>query len=473
MEEPSLIEVVRGVVRQHALKEALVSDVVHALRNMEISGFLYLGYPVLHSINDQIDVDGLLVSEEHGVASLIFEPTAPPKWDAQRWFSLEEEQNVLYYALQSSLSRHDSLRVGRELGVNPKVVTVFPEAPDPPDGLIGEYAAAGQLPAVIDIFPPVAEALRRSLNAAVEHVSTMRPAKRRSNIEDDQSRGAIIRKIEEEIANLDQWQKLAAIETPAEPQRIRGLAGSGKTIVLALKAAYLHSQQPDWNIAVVFYTRSLYQQFRDLIQRFVLEQSGDDLDWDKLRILHAWGGTRNPGMYSTIATAADAPVRSYSYGSTRFADPFSGICDELLSELDGSAFESLFDAVLIDEAQDLPESFFKVVYEATHDPKRVILAYDELQKLSESGMPDARDLFGRTKLANPLSTSDQRVMSHPAQTLFCRCAIETHLGLSHSHTLSGLVCIARTASFSTSMIPRSGTTSVMRSSKDRLSRGSP
>jgi Resolvase, N terminal domain len=39
--------------------------------------------------------------------------------------------------------------------------------------------------------------------------------------------------IEREIANLDRWQKRAAIETPKGPQRIRGLACSGKTIVLA------------------------------------------------------------------------------------------------------------------------------------------------------------------------------------------------------------------------------------------------
>lgn len=46
--------------------------------------------------------------------------------------------------------------------------------------------------------------------------------------------------------------KKAAFEIPEGPQRIRGLAGSGKTIVLALKAAYLHTQYPDMKIAVTF-----------------------------------------------------------------------------------------------------------------------------------------------------------------------------------------------------------------------------
>ena len=51
---------------------------------------------------------------------------------------------------------------------------------------------------------------------------------------------------------MDEWQKKATLEVPDGPQRIRGLAGTGKTIVLALKAAYLHTQHPEWNILVTF-----------------------------------------------------------------------------------------------------------------------------------------------------------------------------------------------------------------------------
>lgn len=68
----------------------------------------------------------------------------------------------------------------------------------------------------------------------------------------------------------------AALEIVDGPQRIRGLAGSGKTIVLALKAAYLHSQFPEWDIVVTYYTRALWQQYRDLITKFVFEFSRDE-----------------------------------------------------------------------------------------------------------------------------------------------------------------------------------------------------
>ena len=67
---------------------------------------------------------------------------------------------------------------------------------------------------------------------------------------------------------------------------------------------------------------------------------------------------------------------------------FEGVCAELLSHIDYSSPEPIYDAVLIDEAQDLPIPFFRVVHKMTRQPKRIIWAYDELQKLSESGSSD-------------------------------------------------------------------------------------
>ena len=80
---------------------------------------------------------------------------------------------------------------------------------------------------------------------------------------------------------MDKWQRTAAYEIPNKPQRIRGLAGSGKTIVLALKAAYLHFKDPTADIAVTFYSRSLYQQFTSLIQEFYQQYSNDKVDFEK------------------------------------------------------------------------------------------------------------------------------------------------------------------------------------------------
>ena len=87
------------------------------------------------------------------------------------------------------------------------------------------------------------------INTVIESLVNLKP-KRKRDIKDEASLGAIVRDIEKQIANLDAYQKKAALEISNGPQRIRGLAGSGKTIILALKAAYLHTAFPDKKICI-------------------------------------------------------------------------------------------------------------------------------------------------------------------------------------------------------------------------------
>lgn len=135
-------------------------------------------------------------------------------------------------------------KAGRKFAVDIVTVTVF-AAPvgDPPVPTEAAFRSFDELPTFIGEQQGLGEDLYRSLQAALQRVSTIRPAKRRAEVKSADSRGAAMKAIEGGIANLDFWQKKAAIETPAGPQRIRGLAGSGKTIVLALKAALLHAQK--------------------------------------------------------------------------------------------------------------------------------------------------------------------------------------------------------------------------------------
>ena len=67
-----------------------------------------------------------------------------------------------------------------------------------------------------------------------------RPQKRVIENPDAQRPAAALAALEAEIANFDQHQRRAALVTFQGPQRIRGLAGSGKTVILAMKAAHLH-----------------------------------------------------------------------------------------------------------------------------------------------------------------------------------------------------------------------------------------
>lgn len=235
-------------------------------------------------------------------------------------------------------------------------------------------------------------------------VTNIRPEKKRNNITRQDSKGWIIREIEKEIANLDEWQKKAALEVPDGPQRIRGLAGTGKTIVLALKAAYLHTQHPEWNILVTFYTRSLKQQYEELIEKFVNDFSGDKPDWEHLRLLHSWGSQSEDGVYYSLARQVGASVHTFSSAVSKYGrkNPFKGMCEELLTFIPSNTAFDIYDAILIDEAQDLPSAFFQMAYKMLKAPKRIIWAYDELQNLTDVEMPSLKEMFGVDKDGNAI-----------------------------------------------------------------------
>ena len=187
-------------------------------------------------------------------------------------------------------------------------------------------------------------------------------------------------------------------------QRIRGLAGSGKTIVLALKTAYLHARHPDWKIAVTFNTRSLKGQLRQLINTFCIEQTSEEPNWDCVNIIHAWGasgGGEKTGIYYAFCSTNNVEYYDFltaraKYGRT---DTFGQVCAKALN--DAKTSKPVYDAILIDEAQDFSTAFFQLCYELLKEPKRLVYAYDELQNLSSQSLPPPEIIFGNLRDGTP------------------------------------------------------------------------
>jgi superfamily I DNA and RNA helicase len=424
------------VVYGHTKNKLVADRLVAALQPLDLEGTLYIGYPVLASADEPVSIDALLVARQRGLVAFIFATAVPPVSDSTTWTKFSNEQDRVYFALTTHLSKHDLLRRGRRLGFESNVVTLVPTVAGSHSNGILVTDPQGIANVLAD-FPPLPPEYEKPLNAALQRVSTLRPPKKRSAVANSVSKGGVLRHIEQEIANLDQWQKGAAIGSPEGPQRIRGIAGSGKTVVLALKAAYLHVQNPDWTIVVTFHTRSLYQQFIDLIRRFTFEHISDEPDWSKLRVMHSWGAGDRDGVYLEIATAAGVTPRDFLYAKSQFGqqEAFSGICRELLTVVDQSDIAPRYDAVLVDEAQDLPEAFFRLVHRFTKHPKRIVWAYDELQNLSETTTPPPEELFGCDTQGNP-RIQLSNVPGQPQQDIILPvCYRNTPWALTLAHAL--------------------------------------
>ena len=239
----------------------------------------------------------------------------------------------------------------------------------------------------------------RETLSAIESISTIRQNRARRTIKQPDSLGARLKELENSIATLDPRQSEAVIETVDGIQRIRGLAGSGKTIVLALKAAYLYTQHPDWRIAVTFNTRSLKGFFQRLIAIFSLEMTGEEPDWENLRVINGWGasgGSNRDGIYREFCRVHDLQFLDFKaarrmYGLT---NAFRGVCQ--LAESHMKESKALYDAILIDEAQDFSPAFLRICLSLLREPKRLVYAYDELQSLSGETLPSPEEIFGNS-----------------------------------------------------------------------------
>lgn len=210
--------------------------------------------------------------------------------------------------------------------------------------------------------------------------------------------GETIRELDKAIALLDEDQEKGAIQIAPGPQRIRGLAGTGKTVLLAMKAANIHLRFPDSMILFTFNTQSLYNQAKSLISKFYRYHSDFDPDWEKLHVRHAWGGRSRPGVYSDLSSRQGLDPLTFESATTINPQvPFQACCERALSQ----PIRPEYDFILVDEAQDFPPAFFRVLFALSKPPHQISWAYDELQSLSLLEIPQPEELFGKSETGKP------------------------------------------------------------------------
>jgi len=369
-------------------------------------GELFIGYPITTAAEGKRPIDAVYVSPTLGV--VVFDLV-----EGAELGDYEDRQDDHLRRVDVKLRSHRELVRRRVLQISINAVTFAPTIGSPPDD-DPEFPVAGRsnLAAVLgNLSVSVHEPnVYSHAVSALQSVSGIRRSSAVRAVTAPHSRGAILKSLESSIATLDAQQSTAVIETARDVQRIRGLAGSGKTVVLALKAAYLHAQHPDWRIAVTFHSRSLRDQFKRLINNFTIEQTGDEPDWAQVQILPSWGargGGDRDGVYYRFCSENSVQYYDFSSAKAEFGsrDPLGGACRRALESAE-SIVQS-FDVILVDEAQDLPPEFLRMCYQMLGADKRLVYAYDELQNLSNTGLPPAEEIFGVGADGRPLVTFDE------------------------------------------------------------------
>jgi len=390
---------------KHLKEDPAAESLLEFLRDNEADLLLsdarfYYDFPLFKDEDGAVVVTrALLVSSRHGVIAVATSNSTTAVELEEEASSLGANLENVYTFLFSRLIRNPNLKSRRTQLRFP--ITAFIYAP-----FLRDVAAEGiaDFPLVITyrqvegalsgVGPSdLPEAVLLDLVSTIEGAKgIIRPKPRQPPLRDPRSKGVVAAKAEAQIAVFDHNQKHGYMSVLDGLQRIRGLAGSGKTIVLAMKAALMHLRYPDAAILYTFYTRSLYQYIQRLITRFYRQFDDKDPDWSKLRILHAWGGYSSEGVYfNACKNHGVEPVR-FGEASRRSprTDPFDFVCKTLMEQV---RIQPMYDYVLVDEGQDFPNSFLRLCVKLGRD-SRVVYAYDELQTIFQTTAPLPSDILG-------------------------------------------------------------------------------
>ena len=399
-------------------------SVVNYLREQEsalglLDAVLYYDFPLFRDTENELHRSYLLlVSRSHGVVLLNVSGSGDRPLDENGIRSKDDQIVQLHSIIFGMLLKSKILRSGlREIKPSMTGVLFTPNVADPV--LVNQLDLASESACSFEALghvisrnqrgAPLSETEWAELRAIIEGAKGLiRPRERVVPDGDADSPAAILAELESEIATFDLDQRRAAMVIVDGPQRIRGLAGSGKTVVLAYKAAQLHLNDANADVLVTFYTKSLYDFVKRLITRFFRQYVDHDPDWDRIHILHGWGGRNIDGVYHRACLDANiSPITLRVAQQAGGRQPFDYVCRKLL---DTGRVQARYDYTLIDEAQDFPPAFYRLCFELTRGgdvDRSVVWAYDELQNIFNVQIRSPREAFGVTEGNRPVIDLDR------------------------------------------------------------------
>lgn len=195
-----------------------------------------------------------------------------------------------------------------------------------------------------------------------------------------------------DIKAMDLHQENLAKQIGDKNRLIRGVAGSGKTLILASRAKLLAKDHPEWKILILCYNISLSRSIAQMIDHMMKEpDSLFDFDFTKeeadlpcssrnvqVRNFHSWL------KYDLKITDRQIPTMIEKIES-------------------GEAILPMYDAILIDEGQDFEANWFQLVSNLLNpETKSLLLVEDRAQdiyKRKRSYLQDTGLNFkGRSKI---------------------------------------------------------------------------
>lgn len=180
---------------------------------------------------------------------------------------------------------------------------------------------------------------------------------------------------EDKVKILDNEQEKLARELGEGHRLIFGVAGSGKTVILIARARILARRHPDWKILILCYNKLLKKLLFNML-------NPQDYQADiTISTFHAWARSyilNSTNYFYTLYKKAENNAEKEEK-MTRF---FKDFVPDILLQLIKSQGENkqLYDAILIDEAQDFDKSWFLPIMQLLNpEMNSLLITCDGLQ----------------------------------------------------------------------------------------------
>ncbi|ANY68533.1 nuclease [Paenibacillus sp. BIHB 4019] len=196
------------------------------------------------------------------------------------------------------------------------------------------------------------------------------------------------------VQAMDLHQESLARQLGDKNRLIRGVAGSGKTLILSARARMLAKDHPDWNILVICYAIPLSRVLRNMIDK-MMEEPEDLFDFAKNN------GNETYTSNTIKHNIETATFHEWLWNKMRIRD--DGV-ESLLAKIEQKeVILPKYDAILIDEGQDFEPVWLELLSKVLNpDTQSLLLVEDKAQNIfkrktslaSSTGL----DFRGRSKI---------------------------------------------------------------------------
>lgn len=206
------------------------------------------------------------------------------------------------------------------------------------------------------------------------------------------------------IQAMDLHQESLARQIGDRHRLIRGVAGSGKTLILATRARTLLREHPEWRILVLCYGSPLSCNIRSMI-RHKLNEPEDLFEWSAMESQTEDDDGDDPlNRQLEIGTFHDWLYKQFPLKFSKSEKENERQIAELLDQMEsGEVTAPQYDAILIDEGQDLEPQWLEVISKVLNpETQSLLIVEDKAQKIFRRKVSLSRntglDFRGRSKI---------------------------------------------------------------------------